>query len=560
MRHIQNRLEADFQGLIDLSDLATRRQSERDQAFLSRSLAAYAVQILADVPPPQASACVTDGFNDNGIDALYHDAGTRTLYVVQSKWISNGRGAPSQADVQAFVAGFRDLINAEFSRFNNRVLAHKQLLVDALDDPNVRFMLVLIHTGQQPLGQHPKRRLDDLEREINDPTEVVSYRVLGQGDVHRLVATQLEEIRIDLDVTLHEWGTIQDPYIAYYGQIPASDIAAWWRTHGGNLFARNLRHLIPVSDVNDSIVETLLNDPENFWYFNNGIKVLCNSVQKRPIGGSGRRVGQFRCEGVSVVNGAQTVGCIGAGADQDAAAVDRAWVSARFISLDNGSFEFAGSVTRATNTQNRIERRDFVSLDPQQHRLRRELELEGKYYAVKTSEADPSPTSGCSVTEASIALACAFHDPGYSVQAKRELGRLWADLLKPPYIDLFNASLSSLRLWRSVEILRVVDDELRQLQTNREGRDRAICVHGNRLVLHLVFAQLPVAQFDDPDLDFNAVKDRARVLVEPTVKKLIRQTQRLYPQSYVASLFKNASKSREIVQAVLHPRQRSAGS
>ncbi|MFE3159893.1 AIPR family protein [Streptomyces sp. NPDC059221] len=51
----------------------------------------------------------------------------------------------------------------------------------------------------------------------------------------------------------------------------------------------------------------------------------------------------------------------------------RVWV--RFISLGGCPPDFATDVTRATNTQNSVESRDFVALDQQQERIRRDMLL-----------------------------------------------------------------------------------------------------------------------------------------------------------------------------------------
>src|SRR2546427_127045 len=82
------------------------------------------------------------------------------------------------------------------------------------------------------------------------------------------------------------WGSIEVPYVAYYGQVSGDSVASWWHDHGPRLFSRNLRHLIPVSDVNEDIADTLVTEPENFWYFNNGITVVCQRVHKKPMSGT----------------------------------------------------------------------------------------------------------------------------------------------------------------------------------------------------------------------------------------------------------------------------------
>src|SRR5207249_3032573 len=113
--------------------------------------------------------------------------------------------------------------------------------------------------------------------------------------------------------------------------------------------------------------------------------------------------------------------------------VARARVQIRFISLDDCPEDFATSVTRYTNTQNRIERRDFVALDVQQERIRTELQIEGIEYVYKSGDICPPTRTGFDLTEATVALACSQADIALAVQAKREIGKLWEDLEKAPY-------------------------------------------------------------------------------------------------------------------------------
>ena len=533
-----------------MADYAERPEGEARHAFLQRSLAAYALESLALVDPAAAADGVVDGFGDNGIDAVLYEQVEKTVYVVQAKWDSAGTSAPEAGDVQKFVQGFRDLINTRFDRFNPKLRAKQTTLTAALDDTQAKFKLVLVHSGTQTLSEHARRPLADLVDDLNDTTEIVSYQVLRQSDVHALVAGQAEGVGVSFDVALHDWGSVQEPHIAYYGQIEAEDLAAWWSEHGTRLLAKNLRKFIGDSEVNNSIVDTLLADPENFWYFNNGVTVLCTSLEKKPIGGSDRRSGQFRCEGISIVNGAQTVGCIGTALLKSPEQVAKARVMVRFISLADCPPEFASEVTRATNTQNRIERRDFVSLDKEQERLQTELRLEGHQYALKTGDVDPLPESGCSVTEATVALACALADSGLAVQAKREIGRLWENIERPPYKLIFNGSVSGFKLWRCVEVLRTVEGELKAIQDQKEGKTRSIAVHGNRLILHAVMQRLPVTEFSEPQHDTEASRAQTIILTHQVFDSMANEVDKQFPISYVASLFKNATKCKALVEAI----------
>ena len=48
--------------------------------LLSRSIAAAAIKILAEVDCSTASGAIVDGGKDNGIDAIYYDGQTKTCF------------------------------------------------------------------------------------------------------------------------------------------------------------------------------------------------------------------------------------------------------------------------------------------------------------------------------------------------------------------------------------------------------------------------------------------------------------------------------------------------
>jgi hypothetical protein len=262
--------------------------------------------------------------------------------------------------------------------------------------------------------------------------------------------------------------------------------------------------------------------------------------------------GVFVCEGASVVNGAQTVGSISATAATTPDQLQHARVLVRLISLENCPAGFGSELTRAANTQNRIEKKDFAALDPQQERLKTELWLgQQKEYSYKTGDAEPTPERGCTLDEATVALACAQTDIGLAIQAKREVSKLYEDIQKPPYIYLFNPSVTAVRLWRTVEILRAVDNTLREQQRTRDGKEKLIAVHGNRFVLHAVIRKLQPADLDSPELDFISIKQRLGPLTVEALEGTIAAAMSVFPTAYAANLFKNQTKCKELVKHVV---------
>lgn len=547
LNQIRSRVIEKYDGKIDVSDAR-----DSDTALQTRGLAAWVIEELSGCSEEDAAQSVVDGFHDNGIDAIYIDAGGSVVYLVQSKWSADGKGSTAVGEMHKFVQGFRDLVNAEFDRFNPKVQVKQQTLETALNDPNVNFRLVLAHTGTQPLSTEGRRVIDDLLADVNEPIETASFISLTQVELHDFLRRGVRGVQPDLRVTLHEWGHVQDPYQAFYGQVDASAIAEWFTQYRTSLFDKNLREFLGrSSEVNASLLETLRHAPERFWYLNNGVTVLCERVGKAAAGSTMKKSGVFEFVGVSVVNGAQTVGCIGEAATEDPGLVADARVMVRFISLESCPPGFASEVTRGTNTQNRVERRDFVALDSEQTRLRDEMAIDGINYSIKSGDILNDPRTGCSVVEATVALACAQPSSEMAVQAKREIGRLWVGAETGAstslYRRMFNTNTTGREVWRAVRVLRALDQQLTEEQQARSGRERQIGVHGNRILAHLVFNDLGSRIRDEDEATFDETLKEVRGLLSEHYENLVAVILRDYSNNYLASLFKNASKCAEVV-------------
>ena len=325
-----------------------------------------------------------------------------------------------------------------------------------------------------------------------------------------------------------------------------TDIAAWGR-FGDHLYHKNIRGFKGSTDVNDAIVSTLRERPENFLYFNNGITLLCSQLDKQPYGGSSRASGVFECKGASVVNGAQTAGTIINMNNPP----ESARVMVRLISLEKCPLDFASDVTRATNTQNRIEKRDFAALDKEQSRPKSEMWLSlGKEYVFRTGDIPPKPEDGCTLDEATVALACSNPDITYCMTAKREVSKLYDDISQPPYIVLFNASVTATKLWQSVEIMRKVEESLKQEQSDKEGKDRLISVHGNRFILYLMFRTFGTKVLDQDSGDMSNTLKSIPGTTRLILSKVIENAVSLYPNAYPSNLFKNITKCKALADVV----------
>ncbi|MEQ4208861.1 AIPR family protein [Actinopolymorpha sp. B9G3] len=549
LRHVRKNLLDDFGELIDLSDMTRRGERDREQMLLSRALAAQTVRHLAGLDPGAAVSAVIDGYDDQGIDAIAVSEESSRMWLVQAKWSDAGTAGLSLDSAVKFAQGVDLVARGSFERFNAKVQAMADRISGALEDFQIRITLVIALFGEERLSKPVQEALDDLLEKLNADQEMFDLQVLSRSDFVHMVRSATTP-KIDVDLTLESWGRLADPYDSYFGTASVIDIAAWFAGHGGRLFGQNIRGGLGGTQVNLTITQTLTETPDHFWYFNNGITVLCDSVKRsaRNAGTVGGPV-QLRLHGASVVNGAQTVTSIERSLRTAPGKVGAGKVWVRVISLEDCPPGFASDVTRATNTQNRVEPQDYAALDSEQERLREEFAIElSKHYVIKRGETPPEADNGCTVAEAAVALACAHRDPVMTTRIKQDRDRLWE---RETYSSLFGPRLSAQRVWQVVLLRREVRKALYSLQSRHEGRAEQILAQGDLLVSHLVAQQI------QPDFRLDSENHDAEIeslsnLVEATADWLLHHVDAQFgTSSYPIPMFKNAERCRMLAEKVL---------
>ena len=533
----------------------------REQAFLSRALAALVVRDLTGCDSASAATSVIDGRDDIGIDAVAVDESASHLWLVQSKWSDSGRAGFGVAEALKFIDGLRHIDTRQFDRFNIKFRNLADRVAAVLANPRSRITMVPALMRTDGLSEDVVRRLADAQDEFNQLGTMLNHRIYLARDIWEVVRNDFAEPPITLTAKMEDWIRITEPYEAFQGTISVAEVAEWYDTHGDRLFDRNIRKPLGLTQVNQGLIDTLTDEPHNFWYFNNGITVLCDELEPLYFSRSARTPVELRLSGASVVNGAQTVHAIHRASGKDGEASAEGYVSVRVISLKNCQPGFADAVTTATNTQNRVERRDFVALDPVQAAIKEDFALSlQKTYVVKRGELEPPSDSGCSVVSAAIALACAHRNPELAVRAKRGTDLLWEDGPQGAYQLLFNPQdpPSAYQVWRSVLILREIDDALHRTAKDRQARAEAIAERGNRLIAHIVFQHLDLDGIDDPDADWDGALKQVPDAVERAMAWLIHHLDAEFGQtSFVTSTLANPSRCRILVRLVLPDLQRS---
>jgi hypothetical protein len=98
--------------------------------------------------------------------------------------------------------------------------------------------------------------------------------------------------RYDSETGIESWGF----------PVRVRNIAHVYDQAGIRLFARNVRGFLGETAVNRNMENTLQKEPEFFWYYNNGITIICDQAEQ--LSRSGRKL--VRLVNPQVINGQQT--------------------------------------------------------------------------------------------------------------------------------------------------------------------------------------------------------------------------------------------------------------
>lgn len=539
-----NQIETHVRALYESTDWDS---TQDDVKNLSRVVALHAVSlVLGDLDDGLKIVEITDGEEDRGIDAIGVDETAKLVVLVQSKWRQDGTGSMDLGSVLKFLQGTRALLGMKSE--DEPVHASEKIKAavrDLLKTPGARIRLVTVTTASEPLAPEVERPITEILEQLNDLQDVeplASHVHFGQAALFNAIS-QTARPSVDIDLQMLDWGKASDPQRIYYGRVSAVEIARWFAKHGTDLFADNIRVVIPRSDINEGILESVISEPTRFVYYNNGITMLAESIDLGPGGALNKDVGYFKLTGASIVNGAQTVSTLGSviGTSHETKLAS-VYVLVRCIEVPQGDEELGRRITRYANTQNEVSSQDFAFLDPEQHRLVRELQVLGFEYVLRSAEVPKSKDQSkvIELRQAAIALACASPSVSHSVTAKREVSRLFTD----SYATLFNPRTDPLRLARAVQITSEVDAILDDLERSSDGVRAGIAVHGRRVISHLVMKQMGQGFLTSPESDMSV----ALADLPQKVAAMVDLLEGQFPaNAYPGNVFKNNARVLELV-------------
>jgi hypothetical protein len=195
-----------------------------------------------------------------------------------------------------------------------------------------------------------------------------SYHVWDLRRLHRHDSSgkQKEPIHIDFAEPLPCLQAIDDAadYSAYLTIIPGDILNTLYDLYGSRLLELNVRSYLQAKvKVNQGIRRTILNNPERFLAYNNGISATASNIEVVPLQEGG--FGIKSLDNLQIVNGGQTTASIFYTARKDKADVSRLRVQAKIsVVAPENIANLVPLISRYANSQNKVSEADFSANEP----------------------------------------------------------------------------------------------------------------------------------------------------------------------------------------------------
>jgi len=243
----------------------------------------------------------------------------------------------------------------------------------------------------------------------------LNYKEIGIETIEDLYKSRDKDILVEDIFDLQERAYIEEKgtgWKAIQLTINGNWLRELYLRNKDNLFSANYRDYLGnfkrKGNINFEMTKTAENEPQSFWVYNNGVTALTNKITIKNK--------KIQIHGVSIINGAQTTGSIGATSEERAKLIN---VPFRVVECKDK--RKISKIIKYNNTQNEIKAFDKRSNDPIQKRLSKEFSINYSIPYIHRRTQTRAPKNA--ITAYSIAPhLCSFHgDPSTAYRQANDI-------------------------------------------------------------------------------------------------------------------------------------------
>ena len=371
-------------------------KDQYDYIYDSASFGHLILKLLFDISDDEANEAITDGFDDNGIDAVYFEKkeSKTIIHFFQFKFPSSEENicsAVSQDEILKLFNGFEHFIgnSSVFSSLKwNELLKEKREFLLSLSDTDNNVLHIVRYTSDDL-----NSNIDILNSKIDifkssSGNNVFSSNLFAKEicDLYENAALNIwPDFTINYKKDLSPFEDSNAKICSFY--VSLFDLYSSFKHLEGTIFEGNVRYFDESSKINIEIINTLKSqDCSRFHLLNNGITVVCSSCNTNSA------ADLINIKKGSVINGAQTVGCVlkvindSVLANESVEKFKNSYVFLKVIQIEDKQ-ELVDELVYTLNTQNQMRSSYSLSNDPQIKAVQRDINNTTKYFfQIKNNE------------------------------------------------------------------------------------------------------------------------------------------------------------------------------
>ncbi len=333
-------------------------ERRRSKAFLLLGVAAY-----LDIDIAEAVQFITDGGNDGGFDAAYiEEAQDSQLNVVlfQSKYsrkLNNDSNFPSNA-VEKAVNTVKCVFDpAAHIQLNEKSREKVNEIRSFILDGHIPYVTFVMLNNGLTWNQDGQNHIDN----AFGNQEQVTFVHFSHKDILNYINRSAS---IETQINFLGKATQEDFNYkrVILGRVSVNEIYQLMDEFGDRLLEKNIRRYLGKNAVNEQISQTLLSDTkrQNFFFFNNGITMIC---EKFSYNGLQEKDWNVKIKRLQIINGGQTCKTIYQTLKtHQEIDFSQVYILVRLYEV-NDDEDIVQDITYATNSQNPVDFRDLKSND-----------------------------------------------------------------------------------------------------------------------------------------------------------------------------------------------------
>lgn len=320
------------------------------------------------------SATEVSGKYDNSVDAWYEE--NNILHIVQCKYGT----AHSWKAIAEFITNIEKLLTEPFKVVGqNDKLYELASRIEAfqLDSKEIS----LFYVTNSYLTQAEIAKSDFHKEKFEKSYTNTRINIFGIEEIKGYLEMELNSLPAkyrgkEAKLLLKNKFITDTTCVA---EVAVKDLAKFVYDNEEYLFYSNVRNFLRNTNVNKGISETFRKKPTDFWFYNNGVTIVCDNFFPNSTGDF-----ILTLNTPQIVNGCQTANTIcneWRKMERESAKNLQGSILVKIIKDPNSIRR--DDITRFTNTQNAISGKDFYALDIFQKKLQREFKELGFYYEIQ---------------------------------------------------------------------------------------------------------------------------------------------------------------------------------